>query len=408
MKIFTLFIGLLALITSVVQAAPGHDHDEAHDHEEQIAGPQGGRLLDNENLSLEILIYEQGVPPEMRVYAYEQGKPVEPQLIKLTVTLERLDGEQNLIDFTPETDYLVGDSVIAEPHSFDVEVNAEYQGQTYHWHFDSFEGRSMIPNRMITLSGIETEVAGPQNLSITNTLYGVVSAAEDRQYRLHAPYPGIIESVLVNTGDKVKKGQVLVKVRNQATLQSYTVTSPANGEITQRMANPGDHSNMGNLLEITDLSQVWVELSMFPADIEQLRVGMPLTVKDLHQHESAQGKISYISPQMTGGHIARARAEISNAQGHWRPGMHITADVSVEQYAAPLAVKHSAIQYYRDRPVVFVQYGNTFEVRMLTLGKKGQDYIEVVSGLKPGSAYVITNSFLLKAEVLKSGASHHH
>ena len=225
---------------------------------------------------------------------------------------------------------------------------------------------------------------------------------------MHAPYPGIIESVLVNTGDKVKKDQVLVTVRNQTTLQSYSIRSPANGEITERMANVGDHSDMGSLLEISDLSRVWIELSMFPADIEQLRVGMPVVVKDLHQHESAEGKISYISPKMTGGHIARARAEITNAEGHWRPGMHINAEVTVEQYPAELAVKRNAIQLYRDMPVVFVRYGNTFEVRMLQLGKPDKDYIEVLSGLKPGSEYVTTNSFLLKAEVLKSGATHDH
>jgi len=408
MKLITLCFSLLALMSSVVLAATEHDHNEQHDHEEPIEGPHGGRLLENDGFALEITIYEQGVPPEMRVYAYQQGKPVDPGQINLTVTLTRLDDEQNLIDFIAEADYLLGDTVIEEPHSFEVVVEAEYQGNSHHWHFDSFEGRSTITDRMITLSGIETELAGPNTLSITNALYGVVSVAEDRQYRVHAPYPGIIESVLVNTGDKVKKDQVLVTVRNQTTLQSYSIRSPANGEITERMANVGDHSDMGSLLEISDLSRVWIELSMFPADIEQLRVGMPVVVKDLHQHESAEGKISYISPKMTGGHIARARAEITNAEGHWRPGMHINAEVTVEQYPAELAVKRNAIQLYRDMPVVFVRYGNTFEVRMLQLGKPDKDYIEVLSGLKPGSEYVTTNSFLLKAEVLKSGATHDH
>ena len=408
MKLITLFFSLLALSISVVLAATDHAHKEQHDHEETLEGPHGGRLLENENFAVEITIYEQGVPPEMRVYAYEHGNPVDPQQINLTVTLTRLDEEQNLIDFTAEADYLLGDTVIDEPHSFEVVVEAEYQGKSHHWHYDSFEGRSTITDRMITLSGIETESAEPQTLSITNSLYGVVSVAEDRQYRVHAPYPGIIESVMVNTGDKVKKGQVLVTVRNQTTLQSYSIRSPANGEVTQRMANAGDHSEMGSLLEVSDLSRVWVELSMFPADIEQLQVGMPVKVKDLHLHESAEGKISYISPKMTGGHIARARAEINNAEGHWRPGMHVNAEVTVEQYPAELAVKHSAIQSYRDMPVVFVRYGNTFEVRMLTFGKQGADHIEVLSGLKPGSQYVTTNSFLLKAEVLKSGATHDH
>lgn len=404
MKLIILFFNVALLCHSFAVAAGDH----AHEHDDQIAGPHGGRLLEKDDFALEITIYEQGVPPEMRVYAYEQNQPVAPQQINLTVTLTRLDGEQNRIDFTAEADYLLGNVVIEEPHSFEVTVEADYRGKAYHWHFDSFEGRSEITDRLIKLSGIETEQAGPQTLSISNALYGVVSVAEDRQYRVYAPYPGIVESVAVKTGDRVKKGQALAVVRNQATLQSYSINSPANGEVTGRMVNAGDHSDSGSLLEISDLSRVWVELSMFPADIEQLRVAMPVRVNDLHQHEFAQGEISYISPQMTGGHIARARAEISNPQGHWRPGMHVNAEVVVEQYPAALAVKRSAIQNYRDQPVVFVRYGNTFEVRMLTLGRQDADYVEVLSGLKPGSDYVTANSFLLKAEVLKASATHDH
>ncbi|MDO8825113.1 efflux RND transporter periplasmic adaptor subunit [Methylophaga sp.] len=408
MKLITVFFSLLLLPFSMAIAAPAHDHGEHQDHEEPLEGPHGGRLLESERLSLEINFYEQGVPPELRVYAYQQNKPVDPEQVELMVTLIRLDGEENIIDFAAEADYLVGDTVVEEPHSFEVVVEAQYQGSSYHWHYDNFEGRSEISDRLIKLSGIETEQAGSKTLSISNALYGVVTLPEDRQYRVQAPYPGIIESVLVKTGDKVKKGQVLVTVRNQVTLQSYSITSPANGEVTQRNANAGDHSDMGNLLQISDLSRVWIELSMFPADIEQLRVGMPIRVNDLHQHESAEATISYISPKMTAGHIARARAEIANAKGNWRPGMHINAEVMVEQYPAKLAVKRSAIQSFRDVPVVFVRYGNTFEVRMLTLGKQDADYVEVISGLKPGSEYVTTNSFLLKAEVLKAGATHDH
>lgn len=402
MKLMTLFFsGVLLLSTPVLAATDDHQH-------QQLVGPNGGRLLEKDNFALEITFYEQDIPAEMRVYAYVQNKLVDPDLINLTVTLTRLDGEQNLIDFTAEANYLLGDLVIEDPHSFEVTVVAEYQDKAYQWNFDSFEGRSEISDRLIKQVGIETALAKPHTLAITNTLYGVVSVAEDRQYRIHAPYPGIIESVLVKTGDQIKKGQALLTVRNQATLQSYSVYSPANGEVTQRMANAGDHSDMGSLLEVSDLSRVWVELSMFPADIEQLRIGMPVEVNDLHQHESAQGKVSYISPKMTAGHIARARAEINNTQGHWRPGMHVNADVLVGQYPAVLVVKRSAIQRYGDMPAVFVRHGNTFEVRMLTLGKHDADYVEVLSGLKPDSQYVTTNSFLLKAEVLKAGASHDH
>ena len=73
-----------------------------------------------------------------------------------------------------------------------------------------------------------------------------------------------------------------------------------------------------------------------------------------------------------------------------------------------IAVRKNAVQSFRDMAVVFAKIGNTFEVRMLQFGAQDAEYIEVTSGLKPGTEYATDNSFVLKADVLKSGASHDH
>ena len=135
---------------------------------------------------------------------------------------------------------------------------------------------------------------------------------------------------------------------------------------------------------------------------------MPVSVFSLHHGESADSNISYIAPQMTEGHIARARAVLDNSNGYWRPGMHIKAEVLTATIPVALAVQKRAIQRFRDMPVVFARYGNTFEVRMLQFGREDDNYIEVTSGLKPGTEYATDNSFVLKADILKSGASHDH
>ncbi|MDF1588541.1 MAG: efflux RND transporter periplasmic adaptor subunit [Gammaproteobacteria bacterium] len=404
MKTYLFIVALL--VQSPVFAAGGHDGSVP----EQIPeGPHGGKLLQSDELNLEITIFETGIPPEMRVYAYlPEGSAISPDDIEMTVTLHRTGGQHDLVDFSSERDYLVSDMVITEPHSFEVEVAAQYQNKAYHWHFESFEGRAEISDRLLELTDVETETVGPQTLAITNTVYGVISKAEDRVFHVHAPYPGIIEAVYVETGDKVKKGQRLLTVRNQQTLQSYAINSPSSGEVTLRPAKQGDHSDMGTLVEISDLSKVWVEMSMFPNDIEQITQGMTVTVNDLHGDHTAEGKLDYLSPQMTGGHIARARATINNTDGVWRPGMHVKAKVMIERIDVPLAVKRTALQSFRDMSVVFGRFGNVFEVRMLELGRQDKEYVEVIGGINAGTEYVINNSYLLKAEVLKDGASHDH
>lgn len=408
MKSLLILLTLLFHTSLFAAGGHGHGHDDSA-HEEPPEGPNGGRLLESDGLQLEVTIFESGIPPEMRVYPYlTDGTAISPDDVSMTATLNRTGGQQDFIDFSSEADYLLGDMEIIEPHSYEVEVAANYEGKEYHWHFESYEGRAEIPDRLLELANVKTEPAGKQTLTMSNTVYGIISKPENRVFHVHAPYPGIVKSVLVNTGDKVKKGQRLLTVLNQKTLQTYAVTSPASGEVTMRPVNRGDHTDMGNLVEISDLSTVWAEMSMFPNDIEQIAKGMPVQISDMHGDHSATSKLDYLSPQMTGGHIARARATIANPDGTWRPGMHVKADVMTSQVEVPLAVKRSAIQTFRDMPVVFARFGNVFEVRMVELGRQDGDYIEVLSGLKPGTDYVTDNSYLLKAEVLKDGASHDH
>ncbi|MEX0614860.1 MAG: HlyD family secretion protein, partial [Methylophaga sp.] len=157
MKSYPFLFVLVLLLSPVIYAAGGHEHDAA---ETEVAeGPHHGRLLQADDFALEITIYEQGVPPEMRVYAYQQDQLLDPQDINLTVTLNRLGGQQELIDFKPEQDYLLGDTEITEPHSYELEIAASFNGKDYHWHYQSFEGRATLTPRIIEASDIQTEIA---------------------------------------------------------------------------------------------------------------------------------------------------------------------------------------------------------------------------------------------------------
>ena len=88
--------------------------------------------------------------------------------------------------------------------------------------------------------------------------------------------------------------------------------------------------------------------------------------------------------------------------------MFVTGEIQVGEYAVPLAVKRMGLQAFRDFSVVFAQIGDEYEVRMLDLGRQDGERIEVLGGLEQGTRYVTTNSYLLKADIEKSGASHDH
>ena len=67
-----------------------------------------------------------------------------------------------------------------------------------------------------------------------------------------------------------------------------------------------------------------------------------------------------------------------------------------------------AIQSVNDTPTVFGRYGGSFEARPVELGSSDGHATQIVKGLLPGERYAAKNSFLLKADLGKSGASHDH
>ncbi len=410
----TVLLALLLVWSSISFAGGDHQHNAGSQHEEdhlkdrKETGPHGGRLLRGEGFSIEVTMYETGIEPEMRLYAYHDNQPIDSGGLTLSVQLDRLDGEQNSLSFTREQDYWVSNQIIEEPHSYDVTVSVRLFDHQQQWQYQNHEGRTQISERQQRLSGIDTELAQARILSQRNRLFGVVTTPEDQIYRITAPYTGTIENIHVKTGEQVSEGQLLFTIRNRSTLQSYTINSPVAGEVSERLANFGEITDAQPLMIIRDLSKVWVEMSAFPQDIEQLDIGQSVTVTDMHHHDSAKGEIEYLSPQMTEGHIARARVTIHNSEGHWRPGMHVKASILINSEAVDLAVEKKAIQRFRDKSVVFAKFGNTYEVRMLELGRADDRYVEVIRGLKINTEYVTENSFLLKADLLKDGASHDH
>ena len=60
------------------------------------------------------------------------------------------------------------------------------------------------------------------------------------------------------------------------------------------------------------------------------------------------------------------------------------------------------------QPLVFGRYGKYFEARPLELGLSDGRMVEVLKGLSAGEQYAAGNSFAIKAELGKSGATHDH
>lgn len=416
---YSLFMTLVVILAMTASAwwllnkpegnmSGNNDHGLESPTEEIEKGPHGGRLLVNDDFALEMTIYETGVPPEFHLYPTINKQPAPLVDVDLTIELTRIDGQVDKFNFKPQADYLRGNGVVTEPHSFDVTVTAVYQGKTHQWTYDNYEGRTQIASSMAVESGIKTEKAGSQTIKEKLMLTGRVQTDPNRLSRVRARYPGIVKSVKRNLGDKVRAGEVLATIQSNESLQTYAIKAPIGGMIVRRDIQIGEATGDEPLFIITDLSQVWAEFDVFDRDLGRIKEGQTIAIETL-DNQQINGKIDWISPLTAhASQSVRARVILPNPDGRFRSGQFVRGQVTIARHAVPLAVRLSAIQRFRDFQVVFARFKDTYEVRMLKLGRRDQEWVEVLGGLKPDTEYVSQNSYLIKADIEKSGASHDH
>lgn len=397
--------------TANTKQGHGHGHGTVPgEHQQAMAsGPHGGRLLQQNDLRLEITVYEKGVPPEFRVYAWHAGKLLEPKTLDLKMQLHRLGDEVDRIDFRSRDQYKVSNQTVTEPHSFDVKVTAEYRDEEYEWHYAQHEGRVTIPQKMAREAGIKTARVASAEIHETIKLQGRVKYDRGRLRQVRARYPGVIQSAPKRVGDRIKKNEVLARVESNDSLQIYEVRAPINGVIVEQHAGSGEAINEQTIYTIANLSEVWIDLAVFPRNWSRIEKDQTVRIQSLSEELNASATIDYLLPTSDAhSQSGTARIYLSNEKDRWRPGMAVTATVTVDKTEVPLAVRNSALQTFRDFDVVYARYGDTYEVRMLKLGQEDAEHTEVLSGIEAGTEYVVENSYVIKADIEKSGASHAH
>ncbi len=192
-------------------------------------------------------------------------------------------------------------------------------------------------------------------------------------------------------------------------LRRQEVRSPISGHVVERKVELGVAVGRDNLetelFVIADLDRVWVELAVSPEDVPLVRIGQTVLVTARGTAERAKGKLIFIGPMLDKDtRSARVVAEIDNHDGVWRPGSFVTAAIVVEERPVPVAVPVAAIQTMEGGPVAFLRTSDGFQKRQVVLGQKDERAAEVISGLSLGETIAVSNTFLLKAEMLKGAA----
>lgn len=196
----------------------------------------------------------------------------------------------------------------------------------------------------------------------------------------------------------------------------YTIRAPIAGQVIRHDVTLGElvSPTKEALLVLADTTTVWVLVDVPEARLADVSVGSSavITVASMPD-ETFSGTVSYVAPELdAAARIAQVRIAVANPAGRLKPGMFAQAEIrQVAPGTSVLSVPDAAVQTIDGKPVVFVPMADkpdTFLKRPVTLEAAVGDWWPVRYGLKEDEPIVLTSTFILKAELGKSGAKHEH
>lgn len=202
---------------------------------------------------------------------------------------------------------------------------------------------------------------------------------------------------------------------NLSSLRRYELRSPLAGRIVERKVDVGTavgkEGDPADVYTVADLSTVWIELAVPTVELSRVREGARVVIapRQGEGSRSAEGKVVFVSPILNPDtRSARVIVALPNPDMAWRPGTFVTTEVEIAQDAVTVRAPKPAVQTIGGETVVFVRTADGFERRDVRIGRADDDAFEILSGLEPGDAIAVGNSFLLKAELGKADADHAH
>ena len=320
---------------------------------------------------------------------------------------------------------------------------------------DGEEGGVAISSQTAQNLGIRIEKVKKVSFGESLSAVGRIEADERRFYAVQTRMPGFVEKLSVRAlGDPVSKGQKIAEIyapeilaaqQEYLTLTTlgqvdadgvlkqaahgrlkllgmsegeiaaitktgkasprFGVYAPANGVLTELGVREGAQLMPGtSLMQITDLSQVWLVAEIPERDAARLKPGLDAEVSlQSLAGETFKGKVGYLYPMLNGtSRTLQVRVELPNRQNRLRPGMYGNVLFTGQTYEA-LSVTSESIIATGKRKIVIVKEANGYRPVEITTGQERNNYTEVLSGLSEGEGVVASGQFLIDSEASLSG-----
>ena len=213
---------------------------------------------------------------------------------------------------------------------------------------------------------------------------------------------------------RARQKQYLLHVGNvDAVTQTYTLTSPVDGEVLLRNINPGTEVQgqysggaTQELFTIGEIDRVWVLGDVYEIDLGRVHVGTSAEVSVLaYPGRVFAGRVDWLSGTLDPNtRTAKVRCTFENPDRLLRPQMYATVRVAVDEKRA-LAIPREAVLRLGEYKVVFVEVGSadgriSFERLPVDIDDRdGKRWLEVLHGLDVGQKVVTSGAAFLSQKL---------
>ena len=325
---------------------------------------------------------------------------------------------------------------------------------------DGEEGGVAISSQTAQNLGIRLEKVSTKSFGESFSAVGRIEPDERRFYAVQTRIPGFVERLSVRAvGDPVSKGQKVAEIYAPELLAAqqeylalltlndvdsdnslkqaarsrlkllgmsegevaaitktgkssprFGVYAPASGVLTELGVREGGQIMTGSsLMQISDLSQVWVIAEIPERDAARLKLDLDAEVQlQSLPGEVFKGKVDYLYPMLNeASRTLQVRIELPNKANRLRPGMY-TNIAFTEQTHEALSVSSESIIATGKRKIVIVKEGDLkksggYRPVEITTGQERDSATEILSGLAEGEEVVVSGQFLIDSEASLSG-----
>ena len=371
---------------------------------------------------------------DVRFDTEEAEAEAAPQVPSATANATAAEGKRILYYRNPMG--LPDTSPVPKKDSMGMDYLPVYAGE------DSDGSTVTISPGKVQRTGVRSEPVERRVLSQPVRAPGSIEEDERRISVIATRTDAFIEKVeSVTTGDHVRKGQPLLRLFspeiNAAAAQYLTAigyegarrrlenlgipaevideiertrkvppvmtwTAPRDGVVVERNVSDGARAEAGNVLfRIADHSRVWVLVDVNERDLAAVAEGQRAIVRARAFPDRAfTGTVTRIYPHLAAGtRTARLRIELPNPSGELRPAMYAEVEIATGSDKPVVAVPDDAVIDTGTRQVVILDKGDgRFEPREVTVGARGNGFVEIRAGLEVGARVVTAANFLIDAE----------